>query len=122
MNKKFREEGPGTAFRYLVPVSVLALLSGVAWSALHFFGPGHLIINAVFSLVLLLILLGAAWLGYGPGLLTIALLTFVVPCHRVIGSSGKLVGYGGGLPLKKRLLDLECCPLPLFREQDASGD
>ncbi len=31
----------------------------------------------------------------------------VVPCHRVIGSSGKLVGYGGGLPLKKRLLELE---------------
>ncbi|SPF41532.1 Methylated-DNA--protein-cysteine methyltransferase [Candidatus Sulfopaludibacter sp. SbA4] len=31
----------------------------------------------------------------------------VVPCHRVIGSSGKLVGYGGGLPLKKRLLGLE---------------
>src|SRR5262245_12774694 len=28
----------------------------------------------------------------------------VVPCHRVIGTSGKLVGYGGGLPLKKRLL------------------
>lgn len=31
----------------------------------------------------------------------------VVPCHRVIGTSGKLVGYGGGLPLKKRLLVLE---------------
>jgi methylated-DNA-[protein]-cysteine S-methyltransferase len=31
----------------------------------------------------------------------------VVPCHRVIGSGGKLVGYGGGLPLKKRLLELE---------------
>jgi methylated-DNA-[protein]-cysteine S-methyltransferase len=34
-------------------------------------------------------------------------ISIVVPCHRVIGSSGKLVGYGGGLPLKKRLLDLE---------------
>jgi methylated-DNA-[protein]-cysteine S-methyltransferase len=31
----------------------------------------------------------------------------VVPCHRVIGSSGKLVGYGGGLTLKRRLLTLE---------------
>ncbi len=38
----------------------------------------------------------------------------VVPCHRVIGSGGKLVGYGGGLPLKKRLLELER-PAPLFR-------
>ena len=31
----------------------------------------------------------------------------VVPCHRVIGSSGRLTGYGGGLELKKRLLELE---------------
>jgi methylated-DNA-[protein]-cysteine S-methyltransferase len=34
-------------------------------------------------------------------------ISIVVPCHRVIGSSGKLVGYGGGLPMKKRLLALE---------------
>jgi methylated-DNA-[protein]-cysteine S-methyltransferase len=34
-------------------------------------------------------------------------IAIVVPCHRVIGASGKLVGYGGGLPLKKRLLELE---------------
>lgn len=31
----------------------------------------------------------------------------VVPCHRVIGSSGSLVGYGGGLPMKEYLLKLE---------------
>jgi len=31
----------------------------------------------------------------------------IVPCHRVIGSNGKLTGYGGGLPLKRRLLELE---------------
>jgi methylated-DNA-[protein]-cysteine S-methyltransferase len=31
----------------------------------------------------------------------------VIPCHRVIGASGKLVGFGGGLPLKRKLLDLE---------------
>lgn len=28
----------------------------------------------------------------------------VIPCHRVIGSNGKLTGYGGGLPLKEALL------------------
>jgi methylated-DNA-[protein]-cysteine S-methyltransferase len=33
--------------------------------------------------------------------------SIIVPCHRVIGSGGKLTGYGGGLPLKKRLLELE---------------
>jgi methylated-DNA-[protein]-cysteine S-methyltransferase len=34
-------------------------------------------------------------------------LPIVIPCHRVIGSDGRLTGYGGGLPLKKRLLELE---------------
>jgi methylated-DNA-[protein]-cysteine S-methyltransferase len=34
-------------------------------------------------------------------------IAIVVPCHRVVGASGKLVGYGGGLELKKRLLELE---------------
>jgi methylated-DNA-[protein]-cysteine S-methyltransferase len=31
----------------------------------------------------------------------------VIPCHRVIGSDGSLTGYGGGLPLKRALLELE---------------
>lgn len=31
----------------------------------------------------------------------------IIPCHRIIGSDGELVGYGGGLPIKKRLLKLE---------------
>jgi methylated-DNA-[protein]-cysteine S-methyltransferase len=31
----------------------------------------------------------------------------VVPCHRVIGASGKLVGYAGGLDRKRTLLALE---------------
>jgi O6-methylguanine-DNA--protein-cysteine methyltransferase len=34
-------------------------------------------------------------------------LPIVVPCHRVIGADGKLVGYGGGLPVKQALLDRE---------------
>jgi methylated-DNA-[protein]-cysteine S-methyltransferase len=31
----------------------------------------------------------------------------IVPCHRVIGATGSLTGYGGGLPRKQRLLALE---------------
>lgn len=31
----------------------------------------------------------------------------IIPCHRVIGSSGKLTGFGGGLEMKARLLSLE---------------
>ena len=34
-------------------------------------------------------------------------IALIVPCHRVIGSSGTLTGYGGGLPLKQWLLDHE---------------
>jgi AraC family transcriptional regulator of adaptative response/methylated-DNA-[protein]-cysteine methyltransferase len=34
-------------------------------------------------------------------------LAIVVPCHRVVGADGALVGYGGGLWRKQRLLDLE---------------
>jgi len=33
--------------------------------------------------------------------------SIVVPCHRVIGSQGDLVGFGGGLPVKEKLLELE---------------
>jgi methylated-DNA-[protein]-cysteine S-methyltransferase len=31
----------------------------------------------------------------------------ILPCHRVVGAGGKLVGFGGGLPRKRFLLELE---------------
>jgi methylated-DNA-[protein]-cysteine S-methyltransferase len=37
----------------------------------------------------------------------------IIPCHRVIGNDGSLTGFGGGLPLKKRLLELESRQLKL---------
>ncbi|WP_300102273.1 methylated-DNA--[protein]-cysteine S-methyltransferase [uncultured Alistipes sp.] len=37
-------------------------------------------------------------------------LPIVVPCHRVIGTSGALTGYAGGLAVKERLLELERTP------------
>jgi methylated-DNA-[protein]-cysteine S-methyltransferase len=42
---------------------------------------------------------GAA-VGHNP-------LSILIPCHRVIGSTGQLTGYAGGLPRKRTLLDLE---------------
>jgi methylated-DNA-[protein]-cysteine S-methyltransferase len=39
----------------------------------------------------------------------------IVPCHRVIGADGSLTGYGGGLPNKRLLLDLEAGIVPLAR-------
>ena len=34
-------------------------------------------------------------------------IAIIIPCHRVIGSNGKLTGYGGGLERKKWLIDHE---------------
>lgn len=34
-------------------------------------------------------------------------IAIIIPCHRVIGANGKLVGYAGGLELKEKLLELE---------------
>ncbi|MCL2441549.1 MAG: methylated-DNA--[protein]-cysteine S-methyltransferase [Treponema sp.] len=34
-------------------------------------------------------------------------IVIIIPCHRVIGHNGSLVGYAGGLELKKQLLDIE---------------
>jgi len=34
-------------------------------------------------------------------------LPIVIPCHRVVAAGGKLGGFGGGLPLKRKLLELE---------------
>ena len=46
-------------------------------------------------------------------------IVIVVPCHRVIGADGKLVGYSGGLPRKKALLALEA---RFHALQDVEGD
>ncbi len=39
----------------------------------------------------------------------------VIPCHRVVAAGGKLGGYGGGLPLKRKLLDLEASNSTVLR-------
>jgi methylated-DNA-[protein]-cysteine S-methyltransferase len=41
-------------------------------------------------------------------------LPIVLPCHRVVGSDGSLTGFGGGLHVKRALLDLEAGLTPLF--------
>ena len=40
-------------------------------------------------------------------------LPIVLPCHRVIGADGSLTGFGGGLPVKRFLLEHEGALLPL---------
>jgi len=41
-------------------------------------------------------------------------ISLIVPCHRVIGANGRLVGYGGGLARKQQLLALEQGTAPLL--------
>ena len=43
-------------------------------------------------------------------------LPIIVPCHRVIGADGSLTGFGGGLAIKRALLELEgaACVSDLF--------
>jgi methylated-DNA-[protein]-cysteine S-methyltransferase len=53
---------------------------------------------------------GARAVGRANGANPIAI---VIPCHRVIGSDGTLTGYGGGLPLKRALLEFEGAIAPL---------
>ncbi len=52
---------------------------------------------------------GARAVGHANGSNPIAV---VIPCHRVIGTDGQLTGYGGGLPLKRALLEFEGAILP----------
>jgi methylated-DNA-[protein]-cysteine S-methyltransferase len=53
----------------------------------------------------------ARWVGNPQGSRAVGLangrnpIAVIVPCHRVIGTDGKLTGYGGGLPRKAALLD-----------------
>jgi methylated-DNA-[protein]-cysteine S-methyltransferase len=45
----------------------------------------------------------------------------VVPCHRVVGSNGSLVGYAGGLDIKRRLLEIEGADLVAPRRVSRGG-
>jgi methylated-DNA-[protein]-cysteine S-methyltransferase len=55
-------------------------------------------------------------------------ISIIVPCHRVIGANGSLIGYGGGLARKSALLDFEAAvlrtgpgPFPLLMDTAISG-
>lgn len=41
-------------------------------------------------------------------------ISIIIPCHRVIGSDGSLIGYGGGIWRKQKLLELETTQTKLF--------
>jgi methylated-DNA-[protein]-cysteine S-methyltransferase len=43
----------------------------------------------------------------------------IIPCHRVIGSDGSMIGFGGGIELKKRLLQMEQMAMPFRLEAES---
>lgn len=43
-------------------------------------------------------------------------ISIIIPCHRVVGKDGNLVGFGGGIELKKKLLALEGIDLSKFHD------
>jgi methylated-DNA-[protein]-cysteine S-methyltransferase len=45
----------------------------------------------------------------------------IIPCHRVIGADGSLTGFGGGLPIKQRLLLLEAVERRRSRTPELDG-
>ncbi|RAU91647.1 methylated-DNA--[protein]-cysteine S-methyltransferase [Paenibacillus sp. YN15] len=47
-------------------------------------------------------------------------LPVIIPCHRVVGAAGHMVGYGGGLPIKEVLLRLEGAAVRYTIPQEAS--
>lgn len=81
----------GTPFQREVWTALAAIPYGVTWSyarlAAHVGRPG-----------------ASRAVGRANGANPISI---VLPCHRVIGSDGSLTGYGGGLPAKRALLELE---------------
>ena len=48
-------------------------------------------------------------------------LPIILPCHRVIGADGSLTGFGGGLHVKRHLLEHEGALLPLGQECHGVG-
>ncbi len=44
--------------------------------------------------------------------------SILIPCHRVVGAKGNLTGYGGGLPIKERLLEMEGLDMNAFHMPD----
>jgi len=46
----------------------------------------------------------------------------VIPCHRIIGSDGSMTGFGGGIPIKEKLLAFEKAPMLGERTDDPQGE
>ncbi len=76
---KIRETIPDVLFRYLVVLLGVALITVPIYLHYQHPTPRNIVIGSVLTLGLLLLILAAAWLGYGPGLLVCGLVCFGLP-------------------------------------------
>ena len=87
--KKLRAKVPDSVFRYALPLVVLMVLTGATYLLRDVLGSRNPVLGAVLVVVYIVLLLGAAWLGYGPGLLILLLITilprFLGPTPRTFG-------------------------------------
>jgi methylated-DNA-[protein]-cysteine S-methyltransferase len=86
------------------------------WQALLTIKPGQTSTYSALSKTLgkpLAVRAVAAAIGKNP-------ISILVPCHRVVGKDGSLVGYAGGLDRKAALLALEACNAPLLASGQAA--
>jgi PAS domain S-box-containing protein len=78
LTKRIRERIPDPVLRYAVSLLSLAIVTLPAYLAIHFHAPRNLFVGGVLSLAFFIVILGAAWLGYGQGLMVCALASFGV--------------------------------------------
>lgn len=76
--KRIRDIIPDTPLRYLSAVAALAFVTALAYLVVHLHAPRSPIIGAVMFFGFFAIILGSAWLGYGPGLMVCILTSFAV--------------------------------------------
>jgi PAS domain S-box-containing protein len=76
--KRIRERVPDTPLRYLSAFVALAVITALAYLLIHFHAPRSTALAAVLWFGFFAIILGSAWLGYGPGLMVCVLTSFVV--------------------------------------------
>jgi len=76
--KRVRERVPDTPLRYLSALLALILITALTWLLVHFHAPRNPALGAAVGFVFIAVILGSAWLGYGPGLMVCVLTSFVV--------------------------------------------
>jgi PAS domain S-box-containing protein len=89
--KKIEDRVPGPVVRYGLPLLSFAALFGIAYLCYFVLGIRFPVFYGLLYVLLLIVMLGAAWLGYGPGVLICAIVTLVLPHLRTGANRGARV-------------------------------